>query len=441
MVLLQDVGKEVASVLLFENISLAFSAIWANKMRSLLTMLGIIIGIASVIAINTVGNSLTSSFTDTMQEFGANNIMVQLQQKESEEENDGRGYTFRGPQHRKAIQKTDYMTDEMIDGLREEFSDQITGIEISASLGTGTVTVAGKTLNVSAEGYNSDYYVRKDLDMVAGSGIGDKAQSGGKNVAIIADYVVEKLFHNDVDEALGQTIEVVVGQKFYEFTIIGVYKYEANSIMAMAGADATTTLYLPIKTVQNKLHEYGYSGFTILTNATSTDETDAMMDDIEEYFDVFYHSNDNFAPTTLSMASMVSSFSSMLDKISLAISIVAGISLVVGGIGVMNIMLVSISERTREIGTRKALGATNGSIRTQFIVESMILCLIGGIIGILIGISSGSFAATKLGFAAAPSVSSIVTSVLFSIGIGVFFGYYPANKAAKMNPIDALRYE
>lgn len=428
-------------MLLFENISLALSAIWANKMRSLLTMLGIIIGIASVIAINTVGNSLTSSFANTMQGLGANNIMVQLQQKETEEEKNEEGYTFRGPNRQKAPQKTDYMTDEMLDGLKEELGDRVKGISISDELGTGVLNVGGKTQNVKIVGGNTDYYEAEDKEIVGGATIGDKAQKGGKNVALIADFVVEKLYHDDIDQALGQTIEITVGQKFYEYTIVGVYKYESNAIMAMAGIDPTTEVYVPLKAVQNKTHEFGYEGFTLISNVTSNEETDVLMDDIEEYFDYYYHSNKNFAPTTMSMASMISSFTDMLDKISLAISIVAGISLVVGGIGVMNIMLVSISERTREIGTRKALGATNGSIRTQFIVESMILCLIGGIIGILIGISGGSFAAVKLGFEASPSVSSIITSVLFSIGIGVFFGYYPANKAAKMNPIDALRYE
>lgn len=127
--------------------------------------------------------------------------------------------------------------------------------------------------------------------------------------------------------------------------------------------------------------------------------------------------------------------------VSLAIAVIAGISLLVGGIGVMNIMLVSITERTREIGTRKALGATNGSIRLQFIMESVVICLLGGATGIILGLTLGSIATKMLGYAAKASVVSIVFSVVFSIFIGVFFGYYPANKAAKLNPIEALRYE
>ena len=141
------------------------------------------------------------------------------------------------------------------------------------------------------------------------------------------------------------------------------------------------------------------------------------------------------------MGSMVSMLTDMLSTITLAISIVAGIALIVGGIGVMNIMLVSVTERTREIGTRKALGAKNSSIRTQFIVEAMIICLIGGVIGVILGIGGGVLASNLLGYPAKPSVSGIIISLIFAMCIGVFFGYYPANKAAKMNPIDALRYE
>jgi putative ABC transport system permease protein len=141
------------------------------------------------------------------------------------------------------------------------------------------------------------------------------------------------------------------------------------------------------------------------------------------------------------MASMMDSMNTMISMIQLALSVIAGISLVVGGIGVMNIMLVSITERTKEIGTRKALGATNGSIRLQFITESVVICVIGGIIGIILGIALGTVAVKLMGYEAAVSIQSIVIAVGFSMAIGIFFGYYPANKAAKLNPIDALRYE
>jgi putative ABC transport system permease protein len=138
---------------------------------------------------------------------------------------------------------------------------------------------------------------------------------------------------------------------------------------------------------------------------------------------------------------MTGMLTDMLGVITKAISIVASIALLVGGIGVMNIMLVSVTERTKEIGTRKALGAKNSSIRMQFIVEAVIICLIGGFIGVIVGILAGMGLANALGYPAFPSISGIIISLLFSMTIGIFFGYYPANKAAKMNPIDALRYE
>ncbi len=172
--------------------------------------------------------------------------------------------------------------------------------------------------------------------------------------------------------------------------------------------------------------------------------TDAKQlgEELETWFNQnYYRNNDSFEVNTFSMAAVISSMTSMLSTISLAIAVIAGISLLVGGIGVMNIMLVSITERTREIGTRKALGATNASIRFQFITESVVICLLGGFIGIGLGLSLSLAATVMLGYEAAPSIPGIMFSVVFSMAIGVFFGFYPANKAAKMEPVDALRYE
>ena len=143
----------------------------------------------------------------------------------------------------------------------------------------------------------------------------------------------------------------------------------------------------------------------------------------------------------MSMESITEQMDNMMSTINTALSVIAGISLLVGGIGVMNIMLVSVTERTREIGTRKALGATNGNIRMQFVVESVIICLVGGIIGIILGALLGYWGSSLLGAPAMPTVSSILLAAGFATAIGIFFGYYPANKAAKMDPIEALRYE
>jgi putative ABC transport system permease protein len=159
------------------------------------------------------------------------------------------------------------------------------------------------------------------------------------------------------------------------------------------------------------------------------------------FFEKYYSQNDDYTVSASSMESLVETVTEAIDNVSLAVAAVAAIALVVGGIGVMNIMIVSITERTREIGIRKAIGATNGDIRWQFIIEAAVICLVGGVFGILLGVAGGITGAILLGFTPVISVFMIAAATIFSTFIGIFFGYYPANKAAKMNPIDALRYE
>jgi putative ABC transport system permease protein len=180
---------------------------------------------------------------------------------------------------------------------------------------------------------------------------------------------------------------------------------------------------------------------TVVTTEAVTDVT-TFATEIKEYMNnKFYSKNDDYKISATTMSSLTESMSDTIGTVAIAIAFIAGISLLVGGIGVMNIMLVSITERTREIGTRKALGAKNSSIRLQFIIEAMILCLIGGLLGITLGFGLGAIAASVMGYSAAAPVAAIMGSVAFSMGIGIFFGFYPANKAAKMDPIEALRYE
>ena len=163
--------------------------------------------------------------------------------------------------------------------------------------------------------------------------------------------------------------------------------------------------------------------------------------EVKNYLARYYRTNENYTVTAISMDSMISSVNSMMNTLSVAIAVIAAISLLVGGIGVMNIMLVSVTERTREIGTRKALGATNGNIRIQFVVESVIICLVGGAIGIVLGAVMGYVGSGLLKNAVLPGIGAIALAFGFSLAVGVFFGYYPANKAAMMDPIEALRYE
>lgn len=431
-------------LLLGENIAMALASILANKMRAVLTMLGIIIGIGAVIAIRTVGNSVTESFNSSMSSMGATNIMIGVTQRETETvKNEESGLQFRGRRDRKTPEQKDYIKDNMIDEFRKEFSKEVSNILLSEELGGGRITIGQNSALVTVTGGDEGYFKGQKIELLAGREIGDKAQRGGKAAALISDYAAKKLYKTeDYDKAVGKEVQVIVGSSFYDFTIVGVYKLEDTGMLFGGNEDRQTTLYTTLGYVKKHTHTDGYQSFTVAKTTDTSVDSKELRSRIQIFFDRYYHTNRVFEVTTSSMESMLDEFNTMLGTISTAISVIAGIALLVGGIGVMNIMLVSISERTREIGTRKALGATNGSIRLQFIIEAMVLCSIGGIIGVILGVSGGSLAATKLLESEAHiSVSSIVESVGFSMLIGLFFGYYPANKAAKMNPIDALTYE
>lgn len=428
-------------MLIYENIRLALFSLKANKMRALLTMLGIIIGIASVIAIMTVGNSITTYVSDTMSSMGASNITVGLQQKTEEEETTREGMSFGGRQRMKTAQEEDYFTKEMLKNYCKTYADSITAISAQENVGSGKITEGNLYANISVSGVSLGYFLANDMSLLEGRFFNEKETDEGKMVAIVSDKVVNNLYEGDQEKALGSIFQANINDKFYSFTIVGIYEYE-QSVMGFSSAsekDITTSVYIPLKAAQNVNHTTGYSQFTVVTKAEV--DADSFVTDTENFFNTYYRKNRDFGPSAYSMSSIVDAMTDMMSTITLAISIIAGIALLVGGIGVMNIMLVSITERTREIGTRKALGATNASIRLQFIVESIVICIIGGIIGIILGIIMGIVAANLMEAPAAPSVGSILLSLTFSMAIGVFFGYHPANKAAKMDPIEALRYE
>ena len=419
---------------LYENILLAISGLRANKMRALLTMLGIIIGIGSVIGIVMVGDSMTNSMTSSLQEMGANTVQISLQQRESE---NGTSYSV-------YMDEEDYINDEMIEAFLQDYGDVVESVSLQESMGSGRVTEGHRYANVSISGVNSGYQSANHLTMLCGRFIGDKDNKGVKNVAVVSDRLVNNMFGQG-QNPLGKEIKVNCGKEQYTFTIIGVYQYEQNAMMAMMGAaasdaDITTDLFIPIQTEWKLTGTIeGYYYINVMTKQGT--DSRALAQDFQDYFNRFYTRNQDFQIMAISLDSVIDQYASMMGTVQVAIAVIAAISLLVGGIGVMNIMLVSVTERTREIGTRKALGAKNSAIRMQFIVESVIICLIGGIIGIIFGMLLGYAGASLLGFPAHPSVDAILIAVCFSMAIGVFFGYYPANKAAKLDPIEALRYE
>lgn len=431
-------------MLIWENVRLALSGLLGNKMRSLLTMLGIIIGIGAVIAIMTVSSSLTTSITDTFAEMGANNVTVGLKQQSEEGETRSNGMKFGAANRGISLEEEDRFTDAMLKDIKEKFSTEVESISLEESVGSGTVKAGENTANVALSGINTGYFDANNLTLLTGRRLTEADVEGTKGVIMVSDKVVESMFEGDTRAALNQKINIDVSGVYYSFYIVGVYQYDedADSFSSDSDEDVTTSAYVPITTGKEKMHtDNGYERFTIVT-AQSLESVTDFADEIESYMNrEYYAGNEDYQVNTATMSTMTSSMNDMIETVSIAIAFIAGISLLVGGIGVMNIMLVSITERTREIGTRKALGATNGSIRLQFIIEAVILCLIGGLFGIILGFVLGAVAASLLGYAASAPVTAIVGSALFSMVIGVFFGYYPANKAAKLDPIEALRYE
>ncbi len=429
-------------MLFTENVLVALAGLKANIMRSLLTMLGIIIGIASVIAIMTVGNSITLMVNTEMQNLGANNLQVGVTQKSHDEETTQSGMSF-GRGYVRDMTDDDLITNDMLDALKEKYKDDVQYIMITEQVAqSGKVIDGKKNANVSITGYNKDYMDFNDIDLVEGRFFLNRDYENANKVCMVSDKFVERIYDGNNKKAIGQQIEVQAGGKYYYYYIVGVYEYVPNQFSFGVSDNPITDVMLPLSTAKEANHTQnkGYEYFAVVTSINT--DNDSFATTLRDFFNVSYYArNDAYEVAVISMASMMDSMNSMIGTIKLALSVIAGISLVVGGIGVMNIMLVSITERTKEIGTRKALGATNNSIRLQFITESVVICTIGGIIGILLGISLGGFAVKLMGYSAVVSIESIVIAVGFSMAIGIFFGYYPANKAAKLNPIDALRYE
>ena len=422
-------------MLLGENVRLAVNGLLANKMRALLTMLGIIIGISSVIAIVTVGQAMTGSVTSLMNDLGANSIQLYIQDRPDEHGNTD--YTHEW-------EDDDRISDQMVDAYLEAFSGKVSAWAVSSGVGSGQAMNGRNQANGEVVGTNADALKIQNIPIIAGHFLTEREVGGMKYAAVISDRFVEKLFPGTpMQQALGKEIKIRLNQGIYTFTVVGVYHFEVKGFLSNVTGDTTTTVFIPItlaKQITGSTQGLHY-GLQIKGSDRVTDSK-LFAEQTAKYFnDHFYRNNKYVYVRAESMDSMIGQMTGMMGTMSIAISIIAGISLLVGGIGVMNIMLVSVTERTREIGTRKALGAKNSAIQIQFIVESMIICLIGGVIGVALGTALGLTGSSLLGFPGWPSPGIVFIAVSFSMAIGVFFGYYPANKASKLDPIEALRYE
>ena len=420
-----------------ENIRLAWEGLRAGKMRAFLTMLGIIIGIGSVIGILTVGSGLTDSINSEMSTLGANNIIVMLQSKSNQQSGFMRGY-----------EDKDLMTDDMIEALRARYPDAIQYVSLTSTLASGTAKDGKKTANLSLDGVNTDYFDANDVKMLAGSTITESDIDNHKMKAVVSDRLVNNLFDGDVQAALGKKISVYTNFEIYTFTVVGVYKYEQNMMnMSFAAAeDVSTSAYIPI-TVAQKLSgaAEGYASITIMTTSAVSSANFAAV--AEHFLNKYYKNNENYQVAAMSMESILSTVDSMMGTVNIAIAAIAAISLLVGGIGVMNIMLVSVTERTREIGVLRSIGASRRDISRVFNAETLTIGFAAGAIGIgitlllILPLNAIIRHLSGLSGVAALPAGAAVILVAISMLLTFLAGLIPSRIAAKKDPVIALRSE
>lgn len=441
-----------------ENIKEAITSIFSNKMRSLLTMLGIIIGISSVIIITTIGSSIQSTLTATFNSLGGNTVAAYVQARYPDSDDEEAWASWVRPE----MTEDDYVSQEMIDGLIEAYPEEVSGVAAQGYLSSGTITDEADSdnyANVNITGNTPEYLEYMRLEMVSGRNLTKEDNVGKKRVCVVADTMANRYFGDK--SPIGEKVSAVSSDgNIYDFAVVGVYKYNqalfGNVNTSVPEKDRVTELMIPLQTclkLQGADHT-GYDYFNLVL--TPSADVELATTHIQNYFDEIYADNKNFTISSYNMQSDMGMINTVLNVITLAVSGIAAISLIVGGVGVMNIMLVSITERTREIGVRMALGAKRRTIKMQFVIEAIVLCLIGGLIGVLIGVGVGAILGSVAGFviqnmyaeyadyiilSVHPSARAILFSLFFSMLTGVFFGYYPANKASKMEVIDALRYE
>lgn len=403
-----------------EYLKMAVSNIKANKMRSFLTMLGIIIGISSVILIMSLGNGARNVITEEMSGIAAGQIAL---------------YTFDET-------GTYYITTDDIEAIENEV-EGIKGVNSYMSCDGTTATKKGE-FQVSASGQMASYPYFSTTEILKGRYFNETEYLSGQPVCVIGEEDAVRLF-GSVD-ILGMSLDVTLWGREITFRIIGVEKKEADSMFTFTYENSPVYIYFPLTVLEQvygmELNTFYQIYLMAEENADTSEITSQVVELLERRHqcygeDIYQYESFNDYMTTVN---------TVINVVTMLISLVAAISLIVGGIGVMNIMLVSVTERTREIGIRKALGAKTRSIMLQFLSESAIITMIGGLIGIISGIA-GAFLVAKIVavvnpmFAFTPSVSipTVLFTTLFSSVIGLFFGIYPAKKAAKLSPIEALR--
>lgn len=403
--------------MIFETIKIALQSLYSNKLRTLLSMLGIIIGVSAVIAVVSIASGSQSQITSQISDLGSNLINI----------NPGVSSGWGGSISRSS---TDLFTLDLGQEI-EENSPHVKRVVPTANA-SGLFIKGNNNYQANVVGTEGDYQLINKYYPDQGIFFTDYDVENSTNVIVLGADLIPELFPNS--DPIGQNIKYNINDRTQIFKVIGIMENKGRGITG----DLNGQAYIPITTFMNKISNSNYVS-NFVAQASTTETANLALDEIEYLLDNYISEDDDY--NIFSQDQLLATINDATNTMKLMISGIAAISLLVGGIGIMNIMLVSVTERTREIGIRKALGAKKKDILFQFLIESLTLSSIGGIIGIILGGLAAYFIAQAGGWPFIMSISIIALAFSFSLVVGMFFGIYPAYRASKLDPVDALSYE